>query len=224
MPPALFGKLALVTGKRDIFLIILHSRIDPWSIAGAGSGIGKATARIFAREGAKVIAADRNVESAQDTIKEIGSEGHMFLDLNVSCSKSVNQALTAAIEHFKRPPTVIVNSAGITRDGFLLKMAEEDFDSVINVNLKVTRLHHPARKLFKWSIAWRKKKSGSMRERRKPTKTGSIMREENTDMITTTNFGWSSEQRNTQIYLQYHLLLRFRCKIYFSLVHRALSW
>lgn len=40
---------------------------------GAGSGIGRATARIFAREGAKIIAADRNVEAAKDTIKEIGS-------------------------------------------------------------------------------------------------------------------------------------------------------
>lgn len=42
-------------------------------IKGAGSGIGRATARIFAREGAKIIAADRNVEAAKDTIKEIGS-------------------------------------------------------------------------------------------------------------------------------------------------------
>lgn len=54
-------------------------------------------------------------------------------------SQSVNQALSAAIDQFKRPPTVIVNCAGITRDGFLLKMSEEDFDSVINVNLKVGR-------------------------------------------------------------------------------------
>lgn len=59
-------------------------------------------------------------------------------------SQSVSQALSAAIDQFKRPPTVIVNCAGITRDGFLLKMSEEDFDSVINVNLKVgtLSLHH----------------------------------------------------------------------------------
>ena len=53
MPPVLFGKLALITG--------------------AGSGIGKATARVFAREGAKVIAVDRNIEGAKETVKEIGS-------------------------------------------------------------------------------------------------------------------------------------------------------
>lgn len=49
------------------------SIIDHSKIKGAGSGIGRATARIFAREGAKIIAADRNVEAAKDTIKEIGS-------------------------------------------------------------------------------------------------------------------------------------------------------
>lgn len=61
----------------------------------------------------------------------------MFVQMDVGSSESVNKALSAAIDQFKRPPTVIVNSAGITRDGFLLKMSEEDFDSVINVNLKV---------------------------------------------------------------------------------------
>lgn len=61
----------------------------------------------------------------------------MFLELDVGSSQSVNQALSATIDQMKRPPTVIVNSAGITRDGFLLKMSENDFDSVINVNLKV---------------------------------------------------------------------------------------
>lgn len=55
---------------------------------------------------------------------------------------SVNQALNATIDQFKRPPTVIVNSAGITRDGFLLKMSEADFDSVINVNLKVNLYYY----------------------------------------------------------------------------------
>lgn len=61
----------------------------------------------------------------------------MFLELDVGSSQSVNQTLSATIDQYKRPPTVIVNSAGITRDGFLLKMSEADFDSVINVNLKV---------------------------------------------------------------------------------------
>lgn len=66
----------------------------------------------------------------------------MFLELDVGSSQSVNQALSATIDQYKRPPTVIVNSAGITRDGFLLKMSEADFDSVINVNLKVNIIIH----------------------------------------------------------------------------------
>ena len=71
-------------------------------------------------------------------------EGHLFLEVDVGNSESVNKAVQAAIDQYKRPPTVIVNSAGITRDGFLLKMSEADFDSVINVNLKVSALllHH----------------------------------------------------------------------------------
>lgn len=59
--------------------------------------------------------------------------------MDVGSSQSVNKALSAAIDSYKRPPSVIVNSAGITRDGFLLKMSEDDFDSVINVNLKVSK-------------------------------------------------------------------------------------
>lgn len=67
------------------------------------------------------------------------AEGHLYLEMDVGSSQSVNQALSAAIDSYKRPPSVIVNSAGITRDGFLLKMSEDDFDSVINVNLKVSK-------------------------------------------------------------------------------------
>ena len=44
------------------------------------------------------------------------------------------------MEKYKRPPDIIVNSAGITKDGFLLRMKEDDFDQVIDVNLKGTFL------------------------------------------------------------------------------------
>lgn len=65
------------------------------------------------------------------------AEGHCCLEIDVSSARSVDKALIATIEKFRRPPTVVVNSAGITKDGFLLKMTENDFDSVISVNLKV---------------------------------------------------------------------------------------
>jgi NAD(P)-dependent dehydrogenase (short-subunit alcohol dehydrogenase family) len=52
-------------------------------------------------------------------------------------AESVNMAISDAIKHYSRPPSVVVNSAGITRDNFLLKMDEKWFQKVIDVNLKV---------------------------------------------------------------------------------------
>lgn len=59
------------------------------------------------------------------------------LEIDVASSASVAAALNEIVNKYKRPPAVIVNSAGITRDKYLLKMPEADFDAVINVNLKV---------------------------------------------------------------------------------------
>lgn len=63
---------------------------------------------------------------------------HSAIELEVSQSASVQKALETAMKHYKAPPTIIVNSAGIVRDNWLLKMSEEDFDKVIAVNLKVS--------------------------------------------------------------------------------------
>lgn len=107
---------------------------------GAGSGIGKATSQILAREGATVIAADINQRSAEETVKTLSNEPsrtHLPLNLDVGKSSSIKDALKAVLEIYSKPPTIIVNSAGITRDNFLLKMSEEDFDEVIKINLKV---------------------------------------------------------------------------------------
>jgi 17beta-estradiol 17-dehydrogenase/3alpha(17beta)-hydroxysteroid dehydrogenase (NAD+) len=120
MPGLLIGKLALVTG--------------------AGSGIGRATCRVLAREGATIIAADKNEETATETIKALGPVTHTAIGIDIGSSDSIAKALSLAIDAYKRPPSVIVNSAGITRDSFLLKMPESDFDLVTNVNLKGTFL------------------------------------------------------------------------------------
>lgn len=62
------------------------------------------------------------------------------LQCDVSSSVSVIQALDECINEYKRPPSIVVNSAGIIRDNYLLKMSEPDFDIVIDVNLKGTFL------------------------------------------------------------------------------------
>ncbi|XP_047035657.1 estradiol 17-beta-dehydrogenase 8 [Helicoverpa zea] len=116
-------------------------------VTGAGSGIGRATCQILSREGAIVIAADRNYDAAVETIKThtalaSGSNeaDHMAVELDVANPKSVQNILQTAIKQYKAPPTIIVNSAGITRDNWLLKLSEEDYDSVLNINLKGTFL------------------------------------------------------------------------------------
>lgn len=61
----------------------------------------------------------------------------MSLGMDVSSSKSITTALDEIIFRYKKPPSIVVNSAGISKDNYLLKMSEQDFDDVINVNLKV---------------------------------------------------------------------------------------
>lgn len=112
-------------------------------VTGAGSGIGRAVCQVLAREGAKVIATDQNGIAAQETqglISGIGCNDHISLSVDVSMGESVNMAFSDAIQHYGKPPSVIVNSAGITRDNFLLKMSEEWFQKVLDVNLKGTFL------------------------------------------------------------------------------------
>ena len=61
----------------------------------------------------------------------------MSLELDVSSSDNIKAALGDMLKKYNKPPSIVVNSAGITKDNFLLKMSEEDFDDVIRVNLKV---------------------------------------------------------------------------------------
>lgn len=62
----------------------------------------------------------------------------MPLELDVTSADSIKNVIEEAINKYKRPPSITVNCAGITRDAFILKMDENDFDLVLNVNLKVS--------------------------------------------------------------------------------------
>ena len=106
-------------------------------ITGGGQGIGKLTAMTFAREGAMVAVADINMSAAQAVATEIErADGHakpIFLD--VSRSESVDAAIQAII-NWTGGIDIVVNNAGITRDSRMQKMTEDQFDAVINVNLR----------------------------------------------------------------------------------------
>lgn len=106
-------------------------------ITGAGQGIGKTTAHLFAREGASIIAADINEVHAKTTAGEITSNGGkaIAVKVNVSSLQECEQLAKAAIEKFGTIH-ILINNAGITRDATLTKMTEEQFDQVISVNLK----------------------------------------------------------------------------------------
>ncbi|XP_068084171.1 (3R)-3-hydroxyacyl-CoA dehydrogenase isoform X2 [Anabrus simplex] len=109
----------------------------------AGSGIGRAVCQTLAREGACIIATDRNPEAVRETVGLLtrdAGQSHIALTMDVTSANSVNTSLQSAIEHFSRPPSIVVNNAGITKDNFILKTDERSFQDVIDVNLKGTFL------------------------------------------------------------------------------------
>ncbi|XP_011430925.3 (3R)-3-hydroxyacyl-CoA dehydrogenase [Magallana gigas] len=114
-------------------------------VTGAGSGIGRAVCRVFASEGATVIGVDMNEKGMEETLAMIKDTGdHQSFQCDVSSSASVNNLLDKIKEKYSSAPQVAVNSAGITRDRTMMKLTEEDFDKVVNVNLKGTWLLNKA--------------------------------------------------------------------------------
>ncbi len=106
-------------------------------VTGASRGIGREIALAFAREGASVACIATSEAGASKTASAIegeGGEAHAFA-CDVSSSSSVDALFAAVIEQMGTP-SVLVNNAGITRDTLLLRMKDEDFDNVIDVNLK----------------------------------------------------------------------------------------
>lgn len=110
-------------------------------VTGAARGLGRAIAEKFAAQGAHVAVCDLNREWLADTEKAITGYGRQTLGLaaDVSNPAHVQAAVDAVVQQFGRLD-VMVNNAGITKDGFLVRMSEADWDAVINVNLKGTFL------------------------------------------------------------------------------------
>ncbi|WVT77903.1 SDR family oxidoreductase (plasmid) [Sinorhizobium chiapasense] len=106
-------------------------------VTGGAQGIGRATALRLAEEGAILVIADRNLEGATATAKEIETSGAraLAISLDVSDRESWAQAAIKIKETFGGADG-LVNNAGLTRDKSLLKMGEDDWDVVLNVNLK----------------------------------------------------------------------------------------
>src|SRR5512143_1964073 len=116
------GKVAIVTGAGSV---------------GPGWGNGKATATLFAREGARVFALDLNLAAVEETREIIKSEGGecSALQADVTKSKQVQVAVKKCVKSYGRVD-ILVNNVGIVEVGGPLELSEEKWDHVINVNLK----------------------------------------------------------------------------------------
>jgi 3-oxoacyl-[acyl-carrier protein] reductase len=106
-------------------------------ITGAAQGIGLATAMKFAAEGARVVIADLRPEPVEAAVASVRAAGGQALGVvvDVTDRTQVDEMVRRALKAWGRIDTLI-NNAGITKDARLLKMTDEQFDSVIAVNLK----------------------------------------------------------------------------------------
>src|SRR5437879_1972715 len=106
-------------------------------VTGAGRGIGRAIALAFAAEGADVACVSRTAENSEKIAGEIRALGRRAwaLAVDVSDAAAVNAAAEKILAEAGRVD-ILVNNAGVTRDGLLMRMSDEDWDAVLNTNLK----------------------------------------------------------------------------------------
>ena len=120
------GARAILSGKAAV-------------VTGSARGIGKAIALALAHRGADVIVSDVDLPGAQAAAAEIAALGRRSAAIacNVSVRGEVESLITRAVDELGRLD-ILVNNAGITRDTLLVRMTEEQWDLVLDVNLKGT--------------------------------------------------------------------------------------
>lgn len=106
-------------------------------ITGASRGIGRSIALALAAKGATIVAVDMDQAATDAVVAELQAAGSKALAVvgNVTVPADVERMIDASMEAFGRVD-ILVNNAGITRDGLLMRMKDEDWDAVLNVNLK----------------------------------------------------------------------------------------
>jgi len=113
-------------------------------ITGAGSGIGRAAARLFAKEGARIVVADLDRVGGEETAKSIRADGgqSIFVDTDVTKASLVESTVSKAISEFGGVD-ILYNSAGVdifvinpNADGTVVGTREEDWDRLLDINLK----------------------------------------------------------------------------------------
>lgn len=106
-------------------------------VTGASRGIGKAIALALGKSGAKVACVARNVEKLHETVGEIAAAGGsaQAFECDVANGESVTRVVETVVDQWKQLH-ILVNNAGITRDGLLARMSDEHWDDVLNTNLR----------------------------------------------------------------------------------------
>ena len=106
-------------------------------VTGASRGIGRSISLALAARGARIVVVDLNLEGTEAMVAEIEAKGGEAIAVqgNVAVAADAEGMVAAAMEKFGRVD-ILVNNAGITRDALLLRMKDEDWDAVLDVNLK----------------------------------------------------------------------------------------
>ncbi len=106
-------------------------------VTGSAQGIGKAIAKKLAEDGANVVISDINEELARKTAEEISALGVQAIAVKTDVSKpgDAEKLIAATVEKFGKID-YLVNNAGITRDNLSIRMSEQEWDMVLNINLK----------------------------------------------------------------------------------------
>ena len=106
-------------------------------VTGGAQGIGKTISEELVRNGIHVVLGDVNLEGAQATAEAINNSGGSAsaVKIDVSNPAEVKQVFDSIMKD-KKPVDILINNAGITRDGLMIRMKEVDWDIVLNINLK----------------------------------------------------------------------------------------
>lgn len=106
-------------------------------VTGAGRGIGRAVAIKFAQEGADVVCISRTQKNADSVAQAVREQGRKAIaaGIDVADSEAVDNLLSDVMKEWSRVD-ILVNNAGINRDSLLVRMKDEDWDSVLDTNLK----------------------------------------------------------------------------------------
>ncbi|KAG8321167.1 hypothetical protein J6590_051444 [Homalodisca vitripennis] len=107
-------------------------------VTGSSSGIGRESCKVLAREGATVVVTCINEAGAKETLKQMTGSGHSVMKYDVTNFIAAPEIVKTIIQKYKKPPNILVNSAGVLRIVPAFQETPEEFQKVLDINLKGT--------------------------------------------------------------------------------------